>query len=805
MVRNYLKIAIRNLLKNKGYAFINVFGLALGLATCLLIVLYISDELRVDKHHRDAGRIYRIAMSSRGDQWAGTPGPVALGLKTDFPEVESVTRILKFSGVDKMLLEEKSSGSKKQFYETNGYYADSTLFDIFTYDFKYGRAAGALSKPSTVVLSEGVAARLFGDADPVGKVIKVGLYFGDFDYTVTGVFRENNKSHVNAHLFLSMRNSDLGGWVTEQKNWAMNNIFHTYVKLSDGASPAAFEAKLSGFLARHGGADLKAMGISKKLFIQAMPDIYLHSNIGHELGQNGSMTYLYIFGSIAVFLLVIACINFMNLSTARSEKRAKEVGVRKVMGAVRTSLVYQFLGESMIMSLMALGLSLGIIELLLPYFNNLTGKELSILDNPGFVYWIGGVTLTTGLLAGLYPAFYLSSFRPVVVLKGRITGAGSAAALRKGLVVFQFTISIMLILGAIVIGQQLSFLQNQNLGFEKDQRIVIPQKSTRAAQHYAALKEEILRNPSVISATSGSVYPGIENVEDLLFYTDEKSIREAVDIHFATVEDDYVETLGLQMVAGRSFTRDFGGDSSSIILNEAAVRELGYDAHSAIGKNIHFELGGRKQSLQIVGVMKNFHFRSLHEVIKPYGLTTSITDKHMYLIAHVNTTDYQSLLSSLEGSWKKLNPDLPFSYSFLDQDFQKNYDKEQRTGSIIVYFTSIAIIIACLGLFGLATFSAEQRTREIGVRKVLGASVAGIVNMLSAEFLYLILIAMLIATPVAWWGLQRWLEGFAYKVGIQWWIFPVTGAFTIGIALLTVGFQSLKAALADPVKSLKTE
>ncbi|WP_353721637.1 ABC transporter permease [Dyadobacter sp. 676] len=805
MFKNYLKIALRNLLNNKGYTAINVFGLGLGLATCLLIVLYISDELSFDKHHRSADRLFRIAMEARNEKWAGTPGPVAAGIATDFPEVESVARVLKFSGVDRMLLENRGGRETIRFYETNGYYADSTLFDVFTYDFKYGNAQTALKRPNTLVLSEPVAEKLFGNADPVGKVIRVGLIFGDFDYTVTGVYRTGRKSHIDARFFLSMQNGDMGGWVASQNNWAMNNIFHTYVKLHNGADAAAFESKLTPFLNRHGEADLKAMGISKRLFIQPVTDIYLKSNIGNEIAPNGSMTYLYIFGSIAVFLLLIACINFMNLSTARSEKRAKEVGVRKVMGAVRDSLVYQFLGESMMLAFLALAIAVLVVQLLLPYFNNLTGKDLNMFAHPAFLYWMAGITLFTGLAAGLYPAFYLSSFKPVSVLKGRLVNVPSAVLLRKGLVVFQFTVSIVLILGAIVIGRQLSFLQKQNLGFDKEQKLVVPFRSEKAAANYDAFRNEVLRIPGIGTATSGSVYPGIENIEDLLFYAENKTVHDAVDIHFATVGDDYIETLGLKMAAGRSFTKAFGGDSSSIILNETAVRALGYNTTSAIGKNVFFELGGQRRSLQVVGVVKDFNFRSLHERIKPYALTTSITDKYQYFIASVKTRDYTAVLASVEAAWKRLNPDMPFSYSFLDQDFQKNYEKERRTGSIVVYFTCIAVVIACLGLFGLAAFSAERRTKEIGVRKVLGASVGNIAGMLSAEFLRLVCVALVIATPIAWVGMRQWLQGFAYQVGIQWWIFPATGLFAIVLALLTVGFQSIKAALTDPVKSLKSE
>jgi putative ABC transport system permease protein len=804
MLYNYFKIAYKNLQNSKVYSAINIFGLALGLATCLMLMLYVADEWRVDKHHTDSGQLFRVALATPTERWSALAGPVAATLKEDFPEVAVSARILKFSGFDEMLLQYGEGNHRKEFFEQNAYYADSTIFDVLDYDFKFGLAKMALNRPNTVVLSEKVAEKMFGSNNPVGKVVKIGLPFGNFDYTVTGVFRVQDKSHVQAHLLLSMQNSDMGGWVTEQRNWATNNLFHTYIKLGPGTDVKTFESKLPGFLSRRGGNDLKAMGISKSLFLQPVTDIYLKSNIGNELSPNGSITYLYIFGSIGIFILLIACINFMNLSTARSEKRAKEVGIRKAMGAYRESLIYQFLGESMIMSVIALIVALGLIVLFLPVFNNLTGNEVKLFAEPNFLIWMACVTLVTGLFAGLYPAFYLSSFRPSSVLKGKVTSSFAAIAFRKGLVVFQFTISIMLILGAVIIWQQLSFVQNQNLGFNKDQKLIIPLKSVKTAASYSVLKEALLSNPRIVSVSSGSVHPGVETMEDLLFYKENQSAHEAVDIHFATVETDYIETLGFKMVAGRPFSKDFGADSSHIILNETAVRKLGYAPETAIGKILHYQLGGSRRDVQIVGVVKDFNFESLHTEIRPYALTTSITEKHQYLIANVHNGDYDKLITDIEKSWQKIGADTPFTYSFLDQDFQRRYEKDQRVADVIAYFTCIAIVIACLGLFGLATFAAAQRAKEIGIRKVLGASVIEIAGMLSKEFFVLILLAILIASPIAWLGMNHWLQGFAYKIEIEWWIFALSGLLTILVAILTVSWQSIKAALMDPVISLKS-
>ena len=812
MIKNYFKIALRNLQRNKAFSFINIFGLAVGLATCMLIMLYIFSEMGYDGHNKNADRIFRIASKAaqlgnvKDKPWAATSAPVAWGLKEDMPEVEQSTRLLKFPTLDKMLLKYEHGNNSKQFYETNGYYVDSTFFQIFTYDFKYGNALTSLNEPNSVEISEEVAQKMFGNENPVGKPINIGMPYGTFNYTVKGVFKDALlKSHIPAHFFLSMRNGDIGTWVEQQTNWATNNIFFTYVKLKEGSDPKSFGKKLQAFIDRRGGTDQKALGVSKQLFIQPLQDIYLHSDLDNEIAPNGNITYLYILGSIALFVLLIACINFMNLSTARSGKRAKEVGIRKVMGAEKRSLVYQFLGESVMMSFLALLLALLIAYALLPFFNNLTQKNLTLFDKPELWLWIAGLTLCSGILSGFYPAFYLLSFRPIAVLKGKLLNNFSAVAIRKGLVVFQFTISICLILGAVVIIKQLNFLDNQQLGFNKNQQIILPLQDKSAIKNYAAFKNELLKNSGVKSVTSGSTYPGIPNVEDMLFYAEGKTIHDVIDVHLATVENDYFKTLRFTMLSGRGFSKEFTADSNSIVLNEAALKELGYDVTTAVGKKLFYDFQGRHNTMQIIGVVKNFNFESLYSSIKPFGFTTSFGNKYSYVIANVATRNYAGLLKDIQYSWNKINPDIPFVYSFLDNDFQKNYEKDQRVSGIVSYFTFIAILIACLGLFGLSAFSAEQRTREIGIRKVLGASVTNVASLLSKDFIKLVLIALLIASPLAWFGMNKWLQGFAYRIHISWWMFAIAGLMAIIIALITVSFQAIKAAIANPVKSLRTE
>jgi putative ABC transport system permease protein len=810
MIKNYFKIAFRNLTKNKAFSFINIFGLAVGLATCLLIMLYIIDESSYDKHHKDVERVFRVVSKNpKGEGWAAGPGPLAAGLKNDLPEVEQSARLLTFPDIATMLLKYEHNSASKQFFEANGYYVDSTFFQVLSYDFIYGNAASALSKPNSTVISKELAGKFFGNDDPVGKAIAITTPFGEFNYTVTGVFSsDKNKSHIPANFFLTMRNNDMWNWVQNQTRWTTNNIFFTYIKLKEGVNTAAFEKKLNTFFDGYAGDDMKAAGFSKTLFIQQVKDIYLHSDLGNEIGANGNITYLYILGSIGAFILMIACINFMNLSTARSQKRAKEVGVRKVMGAEKSSLIRQFLGESFITCMIALVLALALAWILLPVFNNLTQKNIAPSEKPVLILWITGLAMTTGLLSGLYPAFYLSAFKPAAVLKGKILNSFSATAIRKGLVVFQFTISICLVLGAIVTWQQLNLFKNQQLGFNKEQQIVLPmQKSYKNSEtDFTRLKNELLKNHNVKAVTSGSTYPGIPDLNDMLFYPEGKTASDMVDIRLSSIENDYIQTLGIKLISGRTFSKEFTADSASIILNETAVKDLGYEPTNAVGKKIQYDFGNFHGVVQIVGVVKDFNFESLHNTIKPCGFTTGLfANKYGYAIASVKTNDYPQLLKEVERSWTQLNPGTPFLYSFIDQDFQRNYEKERRTSNIIVYFTFIAVFIACLGLFGLAAFSAEQRTKEIGIRKVLGASVTSVTALLSKDFIKLIIIAIVIASPLAWYCMNLWLQSFAYRISISWWMFAAAGILALLIAVITISFQAIKAAVTNPVKSLKTE
>jgi putative ABC transport system permease protein len=808
MWKNHLLIAFRNLSRNRAFSVINILGLAIGLATCLLIMVYVLDEVSYDQQFKDVGQLYRVAIGEGGGGWAAGPAPLAGGLKSELPELAEATRLMKFPNMDNTVLEYTTGKESHRFIEPNGYYVDSSFFKVLSYPFVAGDPQTALERPNSIVISQTIATKLFGAEDPIGRQIKVGLPFGRFDYTVGGVFRDQGlRTHIPAHFFLSMRNGDIGQWVVTNNDWLMTNIFHTYIRLKPGSDPIAFEKKLNPWFLRRGGQALKTLGIEKGLILQPVKDIYLHSKLGNEIAPNGDIKTLYILSSIAAFILIIACINFMNLSTARSEHRAREVGVRKVMGARKNALVLQFLGESFLLCGIALALALLLTWLALPAFDAFTQKDLQPFREPRLIGVIVGLTGFAGLLSGCYPAFYLSSFNPVAVLKGKLVHHFSAAMLRKGLVVFQFTISMCLIIGAIVIARQMALFRNYDLGFDKDRQVVLPLQGKQEATNYNVLRDQLMKSPYIKSVSSGSTYPGIANINDMPFYAQGKTGKDFVTVQEVSVNNNYFQTLGLSLLSGRWLISERPGDSSSIILNATAIRKFGFDAASAIGKKVTYTWDGIPHEMTIIGIVKDFNFESLHNPINAIGFSTLnfFGNKYGYLIAKIQTPDLGSALQYMGDTWNKINPATPFAYSFVDQDFARNYEKEQHTASLVLYFTVIAILIACLGLFGLTAFAAEQRMKEIGIRKVLGASAANVAVLLSGDLLRLVAIAVLIACPIAAYTMHKWLENFNYRTNLSWWIFPASAALAAFAALVTVGFQSVKAARTNPIISLRSE
>lgn len=818
MLKNYFKIAWKNLQKNKVFSFINIFGLSVGLASCMLISLYILHELSYDKHQQNSKNIYQLGtifiQQGKENKTATTPAPMAQAMLRDFPEVEQVTRMIQLFAEDKTLVQYKEqNGEPKSFYETKGYLADSTFFRIFTYKFLEGNAATALNNPRTIVLSEEIAGKLFGNQPALNKLVHISSSSnGDHDFLVTGVFKPAaNPSHIDARFFMSMKGGGIEEFVNRNgTNFANNNMFFSYLQLKPGTDIKQLEAKFPAFVEKYAGNDLKAQGFSKKQFLTSLEDIHLDPGVNINVTPSGSTTYLYILGSIALFTLLIACINFMNLSTARSTKRSAEVGIRKVLGAEKGALVRQFLGESVLMSLIAFVFAFTITQLLLPAFNSVSGKDLSLsfTQNSLIIAAFFLLAIITGLFAGSYPAFYLSSFKPISVLKGKLSNSLAAISFRKALVVFQFVISVALIIASVVISNQMKYLRSADLGFDKERQIVIPLRSGTAKNMYPAFKNELKKQTQVLSVGASFYNPGVFNPSDNLLYKEGQTMNDARRTRMNVVDHEYLATLNLVPVAGRMFSEQFPGDTSNrVILNETAIRELGLGtAVQAVNKKVFFDFQGTQYSYDIIGVVKDFHFEDLHLPITPYGyqLNNSLTEFN-YMVVHAKEGDMAGLLKSVESSWHKLNPNEPFEYSFLDEDFQKNYEADSRLSAIVGYFTLIAILICCLGLFGLAAFSAEQRVKEIGVRKVLGASVAGIVGLLSKDFLKLVIIAIVIATPLAWYVMQQWLQDFAYRINLHWWIFVLAGIIAALIAFITISFQAVKAANANPVKSLRTE
>jgi putative ABC transport system permease protein len=816
MIKNYLKIAWRNMMKNKIFSFINIFGLSVGLACCMLITLYLCHEISYDHYHKNVNQLYQLGTifvgENKNDRTPNTPAPMAAAMKQEFPEITETARIMVLFAEDKTLLQyREDNGEPKSFYETKGYMADPSFFKLFSYNFIEGSPSTALVNTNTIVLSEEIAKKFFGNQPALNKVIRVSSNTnGDSNFVVTGVFRPMNKpSQIDARFFVSVKGGFIEQFMRQQTDMVGNNMFHTFLQLKAGSDYKKLEAKFPAFVDKYIGPGLKAAGFYKKQFLIPVKDMHLHAGMTNDISPVGSVKYLYILGSIALFTLLIACINFMNLSTARSSKRSVEVGVRKVLGAEKKSLVKQFLGESLLMSLIAFVIALGITELLLPAFSHVSGKNLTLdFSKQGFII-VGFLVLSivTGLIAGSYPAFYLSSFRPVKVLKGRFTNSLSAVALRKGLVVFQFIISVILIIASVVIANQMYFLRSTDLGFAKDQQLIIPMRSGNAKNIYASLKNEIKADQRVLQVGATLYYPGIMNPSDMGLYREGKTINDAKIVHTNWVDESLLQTLEVKAVAGRLFSKEFPSDTSQrFILNEEAVRQIGFKSpQEAIGAKVKFDWRGESYAWTVIGVVKDFHFQDLHVPIAPYGFQLNNRPFYNYLVVHAKASNASSLLKTVQATWHKLNPNEPFEYSFLDEDFQKNYEAENRLTAIVGYFTVIAILISCLGLFGLATFSAEQRTKEIGVRKVLGASVTGIVALLSKDFLKLIAISIVIASPVAWWVMNKWLQDFAYRTNISWTVFVITTVVALLIALITISFQAIRAAIVNPVKSLRTE
>jgi len=802
MLLNFIRISLRHLLKNKTFGLVNILGLSIGVLCCLYIVLYVGDQYSYDRHHKDAGDIYRVTsnllLSGNKKNMATASPPVAPTMKRDFAEVKQYTRVIPTLGVKKHLLRYKD----QLLYEKDLYLVDSTFFDIFSYHFTNGNAASAFVAPNTIVLLKEVADRLFGKEDPMGKVVIIEDNWGKKNYTVSGVIDESlGRSHIHAGVFVNLNGG--GEEFKNDNNWAGHNYAYSYVRLTPGANIANLEKKLVPFIQHYAGNDLKARGMQKELHLQPVTEIHTRAGLWPELGKSIDRSFLNMLLLIAGVILLIACINFMNLSTARASRRAKEVGVRKVIGAGKKSLIFQFLSESFVLSLAAVLIALPLLTLTLPYLNRITGSDisLSLLKDVRIWLTLAGIVLVTGLVAGSYPAFYLSAFNVVKVIKGNFSNHISAAGIRRALVVFQFVVSIVLITGIIVIYSQLNYIKERNLGFTNTQQLIFHFSTDGARSKMTAFINDLKALPEVGAVTKVDNYPGQTTYHNWGVFLAGGNLSTSIIQSNINTDEHFIDAMGVSLVSGRNF---YLHDTDKVLINEELTRRLGLTPASAIGTRLYTE--DSTQVLRVAGVIKDFNFRSLRESVEPFMMLYRPNWEDVnHVIAGTTTKDYRSLLNKVEAIWHKDVPGTPFDYEFFNDVVQSQYEGEIRLSRIINSFTLIAILISCLGLFGLAAFSAEQRRKEISIRKVLGASVPGIVRLQSKEFFRLLLTSFVLATPIAWWLLHKWLQNFAYRVHISWWMFAAAGIMAIIIALGTISYQTILAAIANPLKGLRSE
>lgn len=816
MFRNYAKIAFRNLLKHKGYSFINVAGLAVGMACCIFIMLYVQYELSYDEYHEHADRIYRVSR-----QWFNSDGesslhlghvapPIGPLLASDYPEIEQMVRIIEGYGP-------LMSYGDTHFQEDRFFFADPNIFEVFTLPFVSGDPATALQQPNDLIITESIAKKYFGAQDPLNKVMTFEIP-GEVktDLRITGVMRDMpENSHFHLDFVGSMNALQQALGPEEFQSWGSNN-YATYLLLRPEASPETLEARFPDFLNRHyaayileqtGNAPSTQPSVRNKLHLWPLTDIHLHSQLDSEIEANGNITYVYIFVSVAFFILLIACINFMNLATARSAKRMKEVGLRKVVGADRKRLILQFLSESVLTAFVALALAFLCVKLTLPWFNDFVGQQFALEGSYSLMLSLLAIALFVGLAAGSYPALYLSGFQPVNVLKTSVRGC-SKSTLRKTLVVFQFAISIILIISMGIVYSQLEYCSNKNLGLDKDKVVVLP-IGQEMLNNFDDIKNQLKQHPQIVNVAGSKRIPSGRLLDSSGARIIDGGRNEPVSFRIANVRVDhgFLDTYSIELAAGRDFSLDFPTDSSeAFILNETAVRKLGWNSpQDAVDKP--FEYGG--QAGRIIGVVKDFHYESLHQPITPIVLVLQPSSFNRLSVKfHADKAgDIENVIAFLKEKWQAYRPNMPFTYTFLNQSYAELYGNEQKLGEIFTVFSALAIFIACLGLFGFASYMAEQRTKEIGVRKVLGATIPRIALLLTSEFVILVGVASLLAWAVAFYTMREWLLGFAYRIDIsgQIPVFVVASIVALVIAVATVSYQAMRAALTNPVEALRYE
>ena len=796
---------MRNLWKSKGFTALNIVGLASGLAVCLLIVLYVINELGYDKFNKNADRIYRLDadlfFNNTAFNSTNTPEPMGPTLVREYPQVLQMVRFSTQGGIS-------IKKGDQTLMDKNAAFADSTLFKVFSVDLVEGDPNTALNDPNNIIISESAAKRYFNSAHVVGKTLFTD---NQKERKITAVYKDFPRQ---SHFHFDFIKPFSDRWDKNPDGWLSNNE-QTYVLLKPGTSQAELQRILNATVDKYVGQqlqaffhssikDLEGQGNRFNYVVTPLRDIHLKSNKSNEIEVNGDLTYVYIFSVIAAFILLIACVNFMNLSTARSANRAKEVGIRKVVGSLRMQLIFQFLTESVLLSFFSLLVAVLLAVLLLPVFNTLAGQTIPY--GALFSSWLLPVSLVlvlvVGCLAGSYPAFYLSAFKPIEVLKGKLSKGFKSSWLRSSLVVFQYSISIVLIIGTIIIYNQLDYIRNRKIGYNRDQVLVL-HNTWPLAKNAKSFKEAVQKLSGVQNVTITQHLPTASDQSQNGWFPDATmSVEKAVIVANIWVDEDYIPTLGMEMAAGRNFSRDFPSDSLGIVINEAAVKT--FNLKDPINATIYRPTDDNKgQPYHVVGVVKDYNFSTMHEKIKP--LLMELGNNNGGVAIRINSKDVRSVVEAVRAKWNDAVPGQQFTYTFMDEDFNKIYKAEDQTGKLFMAFALFAIFIACLGLFGLVTYAAEQRTKEIGIRKVLGANIPTIVTMLSKDFVKLVFIAALVAFPFAWWAMNKWLQEFAYRISISWWVFVAAGLLALLIAVFTTSFQAIKAALANPVKSLRSE
>ena len=806
MLKNYIKIALRNLIRYRTYTFINIFGLAIGIICCLLILVYVQDELSYDRYHKKADQIYRIinAGTIRGNQIEIplVSGPWGPAMVEEYPEVLKAVRI---KPPDSRWVIEHGD---RKFFEKGVYFVDPAFFEVFDVEMVTGDPEAVLNAPYSMVITEEMAEKYFGEEDPVGKII-VGDTWMNFN--ITGIMKKHLAStHMNYDFLVNFETLNVAidpvnkqlyyGDITT--NW-QNFRVYTYLLLEKNADPEAVNVKMRTLLEERLGNMFRTAGVELNPYLQKLTDIHLKSNLEGELGPNSDESYIYIFSAVALFVLLIACINFMNLSTARSESRAKEVGIRKAVGADRFQLIKQFLSESLIFTLFASVLACIAVLLLLAPFNAIADKNISVSDliNSQTIILLIGLVIIVGVVSGSYPAFLLSAFRPAEVLSGKMRKGASSGLLRKILVVVQFSISVFLIIGLSIIYSQMEYIKNRRLGFNKENILAVPLSDPAPRSNYESYKNALLSNSSVLNVSASSTIPGGLFGIGLLRPLG-RPVNENLTVQITAVDYDFLETFGMELQEGRDFSREFASDmNTALLLNEEAVKQFEFDQE--LEKRL--TPGGGQVVLPVIGVLKDYHFKSLHQKIEPFVLSLGPAQAFTWVFIKTTGASMSRVMQFAEKEWQRINPGHPFDYTFVDNSIAMMYQSEMRLSRLFSIFTGIAIFIACLGLFGLASFTVEQRTKEIGIRKVLGASISGIVIILSKEYVKWIVLANVLAWPAAYVVMNQWLKNFAYRTDIRIGIFFLSAVLALVIALLTVSFQSIKAALADPVESLRYE